>query len=131
MYELIVTLPTPPGANGFYSVFRGRKILSKRARLWRAQVAPLLEAAQATVPRGWPPGVTYAVTYWYTPASKRVSALGPDLDGPLKALMDACTQAQWIWRDDSQVMEVHAYKLPVARPGGITIKIVPHHERAY
>lgn len=131
MYELVVTLPTPPSANGFYSVCRGRKILSKRARLWRAKVAPLLEAAHATVPRGWPFGVTYIVTYWYTPSAKRVSELGPDLDGPLKALLDACTQAEWIWLDDCQVIEIHAYKLPVGKPGGVTIKIVPQHERSY
>jgi Holliday junction resolvase RusA-like endonuclease len=105
--------------------------LSARARLWHAQVAPLLEAARATVPRGWPFGVTYRFTYWFTPSTKRVSALGADLDGPLKALLDACTRTQWIWLDDCQVLEVHAYKLPVAKPGGVTVKVTPLQERGY
>ncbi len=127
MHELVVTLPVPPSANGFYSIYSGRKILSKRARLWHAAVAPLLDEAKGTVPPGWPCDAAYVFTYWLTPPTRR----RVDIDGPLKALLDACTRAEWIWADDCQVQQVHAYKMPVFSPGGVTIKITVHQERSY
>lgn len=125
---LIFSLPVPPSANGFYSVYRGRKIMSKRARLWHKEAYLRIHqqlAMLSTGQRGWDTEKTYALTLCYTPGSRRIQ----DCDSPIKATMDALTQSGAIWGDDRQVVELHAYRLPVAKPGGLRAQIVIIEDR--
>jgi crossover junction endodeoxyribonuclease RusA len=97
MSDWMLCLPYPPSVNGYWRVFRGRQILSKRAREYRASVVEL-------VTQQWGPGslveasarlkVAFEV---YPPTKRRI-----DLDNLPKGMLDALTHAG-VWGDDSQI----------------------------
>jgi len=96
---MLISLPYPPSLNRLYRTVRGRPILSKEAREYRAAVRSLLDGMgyRAT-------GSPVAVSVWlYRP--RRTG----DADNALKALLDACNG--FLWRDDSQLVEIHLWRL--------------------
>lgn len=94
--SVTVVLPVPPNANHYYTIFRGRKILSAEARRWKAGVAGLLYGRK---PISGPVSMTLR---WY-----RASKTG-DLDGRIKATQDILTGV--LYEDDKQIVELHAYR---------------------
>jgi crossover junction endodeoxyribonuclease RusA len=94
-----LVLPYPPSLNRLYRVVRGRPILSREAREYRARVQVML-LAEGYRPTSSP----VAPSIWlYRP--RRTG----DADNALKALLDALNGILWL--DDSQVVELHLYRL--------------------
>ncbi len=94
-----IKLPYPPSLNRLYRVVRGRPILSREAREYRAQVQAHLVSIGYEATRS-----PVAVSVWlYRPRRSG------DVDNTLKALLDACNG--FLWRDDSQLLELHVYRL--------------------
>ena len=91
-----LVLPYPPGDNHLYAVVRGRKILSAEGRAFKARVAWLAKMARATPLDG--PVVAHVAVY-------RPRKAG-DLTRAFKALFDALNG--WLYRDDGQIVELHA-----------------------
>ena len=94
----MLTLPYPPTANHLYATVRGRKILSKQGRQYKATCAALARAA-GLQPITGPVGV---VLHAYRP--RRAG----DLDNTLKAVLDSVKGIAW--GDDSQIEEIHAHR---------------------
>ena len=51
-----------------------------------------------------------------------------DLDNRLKSLFDSLTRAD-VWEDDSLINELHVYRGPISKPGGIVVKISEYIEQ--
>jgi crossover junction endodeoxyribonuclease RusA len=94
---ICLTLPYPPATNHLYATFRGRRILSREGRAYKADVVAEVAKSQRPTLLG-EVAVTVRI---YRPRRSG------DLDGRLKALLDGLTGAG-VWRDDSQVVEIHA-----------------------
>jgi crossover junction endodeoxyribonuclease RusA len=56
------------------------------------------------------------------PSSPTWPIVAPDLDKLVRAVMDSVTDAG-LWRDDSQVVAIHATKCYVTTPPGVTITV--------
>lgn len=91
-----ITLEYPPAANNLYATVRGRRILSKRGREYRAG------AAQTAFNSGLRPvsGDVAVRLDVYRPRK------AGDLDNSLKAIFDALKGIAW--EDDRQVVEIRA-----------------------
>lgn len=87
-------IPFPPSVNGYWRSFRGRQILSKRAREYRAKVV------KAVASVGKVDGPCSVIITLHPPDKRR-----RDVDNYSKAILDALTHAG-IWDDDSQVKQL-------------------------
>ena len=105
-------LPWPPALNRYYRNVRGRTLISREGRAYRRQVALHCLAED----RGaWPLSGRLAVRIQAAPPDRRRR----DVDGMLKAVLDALTHAG-LWRDDSQVDDLRIVRCrPV--PGGALV----------
>ena len=94
-----VRLPYPPSGNNFYSVFRGRKIISEDGRDYqnRASVAIELSNPQAV-------GGEVRVTLWAFRPRK-----SGDIDNIIKPVLDSLTKAG-VYADDRFIIELHVYR---------------------
>lgn len=115
-------LPYPVSANRYWRHFRGRTVVSKEAKHYRAQV--MLEAARAGV--GQPLDGPVALRVAYHPKMPKKWRGGPvrtmDLSNVLKVAEDALNGIAW--RDDSQVTVLSLARCgPV--PGG---QLIVHWE---
>ena len=108
--EQKLVLSWPPSVNGYWRCFRNRAVLSKAGRLYK-QSAP-------------PPFSPYtdrdrlAVSIDFYPPTKRRL----DLDNHAKACCDLL-QHWRVFPDDSQIDELHLYRLDVEKPGRAEIRI--------
>lgn len=108
-----VTLPYPPQVNHLYTVARGRKVLSKVGREYKARA--LAEAlAQGVRPTG---GECCVIVKLYRP--RRAG----DLDNFLKVTLDALTGVAW--HDDSQVRIIHAERFDDKERPRVEVGISP------
>ncbi len=114
MAEYRITLPWPPGNNHLFSVFRGRKIKSKKGREYTALVNQyILESNQQ---------------YNLTGRLKvKINAYPPtrarrDLDNLFKAPLDSLTQAGVI-ADDSLIDDVRMIRCEVVKGGRLELLI--------
>lgn len=98
MISQILTVPYPPTANNFKMIVRGRMMLSNEARAYKEQVGWLAKSKGLTAMAG-PLSVTI---YFYRPRKSG------DLDNLLKVLIDSLTGI--IYQDDSQIVEIHAFR---------------------
>lgn len=93
-----LTLPYPPSLNRLYRTVRGRPILSREARQYRATVQGILA------------GMAYRAST--SPVALSVVLFRPrragDADNALKALLDALNGLLWV--DDSQIEELHLWR---------------------
>lgn len=112
------TLPWCPSVNGYWRSFRGRQILSKRARVYRAEVQlltnpdwllkPLFEAA-----------VRLQVEFLVHPPTRRQV----DLDNLPKGILDALTHAG-VWVDDSQIDDLRIVRGECrGKPGSVLVTV--------
>jgi len=93
-----LVLPYPPSLNRLYRTVRGRPILSREAREYRAAVQRQL-AGIGLKATGSPVALSVAL---YRP--RRAG----DADNALKALLDALNGLLWL--DDSQIVEIHLWR---------------------
>lgn len=99
------TLPYPPQANHLYTVSRGRKILSSKARNYRRSVEPYRPVTGPFAGR-----LELVVKLWMPDRRKR------DISNVVKALEDAMTEAGF-WIDDSQIDDLRIVRAGVEKPG--------------
>jgi crossover junction endodeoxyribonuclease RusA len=101
-----ITLPWPPTVNTYYSVVRGRKILSKKGREYNKYALQKI----AKMKLGEPISSRVEVDiFLYPPDNRR-----RDIDNYLKAPLDSLTKAK-IWEDDRQVKRLN---ISMAEDGG-------------
>lgn len=92
---MIIELPYPPTVNHYYTVARGRKILSATGRAYKQTVAGICVVAM----RGRKPLMgDVSLTLTLNPPDRRRR----DADNLLKPVLDALT-AGGVWGDDCQV----------------------------
>ena len=99
-------LPMAPSVNSLYATVNGRRVLSREGRIYHKTVAALVKAqcsraVQAAFPWETPVALSLYVTF---PDRRRC-----DVSNRIKALEDALKLAG-VYKDDSQVTELHAYK---------------------
>ena len=111
MNDIYLYLPFPPPLRSYY--IRG-KILSKRARAFRAEICGIIFENAMNL------GVDYPVDFTVIiyPPDRRVR----DLDNHLKSLQDSLTHAG-VWVDDSQVRQLHVYRGEIVKGGKCVVRI--------
>lgn len=115
LHPITLTLPSPPSANRYWRHVGARVLLSADARAYRETVATLALVARV---HPLPEGVQCAVTLrWYR---ERRSG---DLDNRIKQVLDALRGVAY--QDDSQVVELHAYREDDARFPRLHLVITP------
>jgi len=115
MSEYTFHLPFPPSVNTYYSVVRGRKVLSKRGRLYK------LESMEAMIEQGLDSkGIDFGVSVVVilNPPCKRKR----DLDNYLKAILDAITYSEF-WVDDSQVHDLRIIRGVKSKVANIEVTV--------
>jgi len=96
-----ISLPYPPTVNTYYSVVRGRKILSARGRVFkRDAVKHILRWCQGPPSEG-----SVYLQILITPPDRRRR----DVDNIIKPILDALTEAG-VYGDDSQVVGLTVVK---------------------
>lgn len=108
-----IVLPYPPSVNGFYSVFRGRKILSKDGRIYKKSTALALNGARLQKIEG---DVTCAIDLF------RPRKAG-DLDNYMKALLD--TLKGHAFCDDSQISAIFAQRFDDKAEPRVELAVFP------
>jgi len=107
-------LPWPPTVNHYYTVARGRKILSERGRAYKKECHWIM--AGQKVPR-YESG-KFAIQIIAHPPDRRRR----DLDNLLKPVLDALTEYSAI-TDDSDVDEIHIVRFEPLKGGNLEIEI--------
>lgn len=109
-----ITLPYPPCANNFYTIARGRKIVSSGGRDWIARCLALacwFEVASVSGPVS------------VTMRSYRPRKAG-DIDSPIKHCLDILTKAGAI-ADDKQIVELHVYRGDDKADPRVELEVLP------
>jgi len=89
MKELNIRLPFPPTINTYYTIARGRKILSKKGRDYKIECAELLKDYE-------PDDYTRVEIDLFVPDKRR-----RDIDNYVKAIFDVLNKT--VIHDDSQI----------------------------
>lgn len=112
MSDLLI-LPMPPSVNAMYRVFRGRSIISREGRDYRARVIALLKAQQAPLV-----ACRCAVDIWVYPPDRRRR----DLDNVCKGLLDGLVHGGAL-ADDGLIDKLTLTRMG-RKPGGeVWVKI--------
>jgi len=106
-------LPYPPSVNHYWRTWRGRMLVSREGRRYRAAVAALMRAAHVT-PLAGPLAINIEL---YPPDGRR-----RDADNALKALNDAL-QHGGAFHDDSQIVWLLVEKAQVVPGGKVIVRI--------
>lgn len=114
MHSFDFRIPWPPSLNTYYVSIHGRKVLSKKGRLYKEKVSQLV--AQA--------GVDYGIS---TAVEVEIKLAPPrngvwDGDNYTKAIFDSLTRAG-IWEDDSLVEFYSVRKLPKYAMGEVYLTV--------
>ena len=104
-----LTLPYPPSVNNMWATVRGRRVLSKKGRLYRKDVA--LFCVASGLPRPLPTPIAVHVAL-YAPDNRH-----RDLDNIFKAVGDAL-QASGLLVNDADIDELHIVRKEIDRPAG-------------
>lgn len=93
-----LTLPLPPSANRYWRTVRGRMVISREARDFKAEVGYMLN--------------TMGLSPLHGPVRVMVNVYRPtkrgDLDNFLKVTLDSLRG--YAYDDDDQITELHAYR---------------------
>lgn len=111
-----LNLPWPPSINTMYATYLGRRILSKRGRLYHRTVVALLCGERDLLPQ--PLMGRLRVTRHYYPPDRRRR----DISNHSKAIDDALTKAA-VWGDDSQIDESHDFRGEIVKDGCVRVDI--------
>jgi crossover junction endodeoxyribonuclease RusA len=107
--EICLVLPLPPSINHQYATVNGRRVLSRRSRDYKHNVAE--EVAQWLASQAQPEAteslfqahyLSLTITFYFATALRR------DLDGGLKIAQDALCEALGV--NDNRVIEIHLLK---------------------
>ena len=110
----MIILPWPPTINTYYTVARGRKILSKRGRSFKEQAWVIMEDSHfAERLKG-----EVSVFIRAYPPDKRKR----DIDNILKPILDVLTAAG-IYDDDSQVSDLRIQRFNPCKPGRVEVVV--------
>ena len=110
----MIELPWPPTVNHYYTVSRGRKILSSDGRSYKGECCWLM-AAQGVKRLTYE---SFAVTIYASPPDKRKR----DLDNLLKPILDSLQDYGAI-TDDSKIDMLTIYREERVKGGKIEVKI--------
>lgn len=115
---LIDGIPAPQGSK---RILRGRlvEVSSEKLKVWRKAIAETCIEAREGNNKFFTGPVAVTVAF-YLPRPKSVKMTGknarllptvpPDIDKLCRALLDGIGQSEMIWGDDSQVVELTAWK---------------------
>lgn len=95
---MTLTLPLPPSANRYWRNYRGRMVVSDEAKTYKLAAGWTAKAQGAELLDG---EVSMVMKFY------RARKSG-DLDNKIKVTLDALQGV--IYADDSQVVELHAYR---------------------
>jgi crossover junction endodeoxyribonuclease RusA len=109
-------IPWPPSLNTYYVCIHGKKVLSKKGRLYAEEVKRQIALASLNL------GIDCAVEVDIKLAPPRNGKW--DGDNYTKAIFDALTKAG-VWVDDSLVAKYHVEKLPKYALGEVYMSISP------
>ncbi len=109
-----ITLPWPPTVNHYYTIARGRKILSKRGRDYKRQCG--IEMLVQKIHRSNPG--PYSIFIRAFPPDKRRR----DLDNILKPLLDSLTEYGAIG-DDSMIDDLRIQRFNPVKDGRVELLV--------
>ncbi len=110
----MIKLPYPPTVNHYYTVARGRKILSSNGRAYKAEAqVELYRQGTQKAPEG-----PYSVWIQVRPPDRRKR----DIDNLLKPVLDALTGYGAI-SDDSHVTDLRITKYEPIKGGELSVLI--------
>ena len=120
------SLSLPPSSN-HRLLWRGKKAtLAPAYRAWKQEaVATILDTFEDYDMPYLPPDAEYRVLIAVNWPDRRRR----DIDGPIKAVLDAITEACVAWTDDSQVVDLGGKLVCRACEGGLAIGLEPLDER--
>lgn len=107
-------LPWPPTVNTYYTVARGRKILSKRGREYK--VNSIADLIDRDAPRGLEGRFEVNMDVYPPDRRKR------DIDNLTKPVLDVLTN-YGLWEDDSQVDVLRIRRMNIEKPGFVRVHI--------
>ena len=110
----MITMPYPPTVNNYYTIARGRKILSKRGRAYKKEAMVYLYEQNA--PKGIKGPYTICINVRSPDKRKR------DLDNLLKPLLDSLVEYGAI-SDDSEVVDLRIQKFNPIKGGSVEVLI--------
>lgn len=113
-----LTLPYPPSTNRIWRNFRGITVKSQDAVKYKKAVEQIALAAKIRTPVDVLVSVVIKV---FRPRKVR------DLDNCLKAVFDSLNGI--CWRDDKQVIEIHAFRYDDKENPRIEIEVLPAEVR--
>ena len=118
-----VQLPYPPSLNNLYATVNGRRVLSRRGRQYKTEVAWLVRRLRAeALPLSGRLSLTLSV---YCPDQRR-----RDLSNLLKIVEDSL-QAGGAYLDDSQIDRLLVIRRGIATAGYLLVAVAPlgdHHD---
>ncbi len=118
MSDWVLRLPYPPSVNGYWRAFRGRQILSVRARGYRVQAIEAVQqqwGVESPLDHASRLKVTFEV---YPPTWRRM-----DIDNLPKGMLDALTHAG-VWGDDGQIDDLRIIRRPCeGKPGHVIVTV--------
>ncbi len=110
----MIAMPYPPSVNTYYSVVRGRKILSKKGRSYKIEAMVCLYQQSVAKDREGP----YAICISVRPPDKRKR----DIDNLIKPLLDSLVEYGAI-SDDSEVVDLRIQKFNPIKGGSVEVLI--------
>lgn len=110
---ITITLPWPPSVNHYWRTWRGRMLISRQGRAYRARVGEILKAA-GLAPQAGPLAVHVEL---YPPDRRK-----RDVDNTFKAIGDSL-QHGGAFQDDSQIVWLLLEKAEVVAGGKVIVRI--------
>lgn len=110
---MAIVLPYPPSINSYYATFKGRRILSRKGRQYRLDVA-------AAVGLRKPHSGRLSISIRMYPPDRRKR----DVDNILKSVLDSLGHAG-VYGDDSQIDRLEIIRCEVDPPGRLCVWISP------
>jgi len=104
-------LPYPPSANAYYRTVRGRPILSKAAREYRAEICSIIGQCATMEGR-----LIVAINVYPPDRRKR------DIDNLVKQTLDALQHAG-VYGDDSQIDKLSITRREIVKGGSMEIGV--------
>lgn len=117
MRKCDVCLPYPVSVNSLWRPYRGRFVLSERARAYKAKAVALVRAqARSRGVRMFTRPVRLTLQIFPPDNRKR------DIDNLVKIVQDTLTTAK-LWQDDSLVSELHVFRMGETKQGVCLVKV--------
>lgn len=110
----VINLPWPPTVNNYYTIARGRKILSKRGRAYKKEAVILMY--RQNVPKGRE-GI-YSLMIYVRPPDNRKR----DLDNLLKPLLDSLVDYGAL-PDDSMIDDLRIQRFNTIKGGQVSLSL--------